>query len=285
MRNNALIQLENVCFHYEISGEKIEVLRNLSFSINAGEHVAILGHNGSGKSTLSKLLNGLLLPSQGEVRVDGLATSDISKIQQIRKMVGIVFQHPDNQMIAAIVEDDVAFGLENLQYDPNDIETRVKESLEQVDMTEHRKRPPHHLSGGQKQRVALAGILAMSPYCIVLDEASSMLDPKGKFLITTLVRDLHKQGMTIINITHNLSEAILADRLIVLEQGRIVRDEKPREFFSNTKAVLDNKLDFPFAKKIAMALHKNHPAFSSDLLFNHEVVNELIQYKQKAEIV
>lgn len=276
MNTRALIQLNDVSFSYDIDGNTLEVLKDINLFIHQGEHVAIIGHNGSGKSTLSKLLNGLFVPKNGRVLVNGMETSETQNLQSIRQTVGVVFQHPDNQMIATIVEDDVAFGLENLRISRDEMKQRVKAALENVGLLEHRSRPPHHLSGGQKQRAALAGVLAMRPSCIVLDEATSMLDPAGKKEILSIILDLHSKGMTLVNITHHLSEAVLADRLIVLDQGRIVLDDSPKKILSDVRAVRDYRLDIPFAAKVSAALNQKYPLFPPDLLFNDEVVSEIL---------
>ncbi|PID82892.1 MAG: energy-coupling factor transporter ATPase [Clostridiales bacterium] len=230
------IEIKNVSFAYD-EGED-NIINNLNLTFNEGEFVAILGHNGSGKSTLAKLLNGLNLPSQGDVLVDGLNTKDIEKLFDIRSKVGMVFQNPDNQLIATIVEDDIAFGPENLGVEPSEIRTRINNSLSIVNMSKYIKKPPHQLSGGQKQRIAIAGILAMKPNIIVFDEPTSMLDPIGRREVLETIKKLNSQGISIILITHYMEEAMLADRVVVMKSGSVVLDDSPKEVF-NSKELLE----------------------------------------------
>ena len=222
------IDVRDVVFGYEADEEGKEnkiVLKKLSFSINKGEFVALLGHNGSGKSTLAKMFNGILQPDEGQVTVCGMNTLDEDKLLDIRKKVGLVLQNPDNQLVASIVEEDVAFGPENLGIEPKEIRKRVDDALKAVDMYEYRGHAPHKLSGGQKQRVAIAGIIAMQPDCIVLDEPTTMLDPQGrKEVMDTIVKLNKEKNITIILITHYMDEAALADRLVVLDGGKILTD-------------------------------------------------------------
>lgn len=208
-------------------------LKNLSFSVEKGEFVALAGMNGSGKSTLAKLLNGLFIPSQGEVLIDGLNTADDQNTFEIRKKAGMVFQNPDNQMVATIIEDDIAFGPENVGIEREEIVRRVEWALDAVGMGEYRTRTASKLSGGQKQRIAIAGVLAMKPDILILDESTSMLDPNGRQEVMNIAKKLNESGITIINITHNMEEAAVADRIIVLKKGRIAIDGTPKEVFSS----------------------------------------------------
>ncbi|MBQ3970302.1 MAG: energy-coupling factor transporter ATPase, partial [Clostridia bacterium] len=233
------IEVKDVVFSYESDEEKKSdkvVLKKLSLSVNKGEFVALLGHNGSGKSTLAKMFNGILQPDEGSVTVCGMSTLDDDKLLDIRKKVGLVLQNPDNQLVASIVEEDVAFGPENLGIDPKEIRQRVDDALKAVDMYEYRGHAPHKLSGGQKQRVAIAGIIAMQPDCIVLDEPTAMLDPQGrKEVMDTIVKLNMEKNITIILITHYMDEAALADRIVVLDSGKILTDGTPKEVFSNVE--------------------------------------------------
>ncbi|MBQ3970104.1 MAG: energy-coupling factor transporter ATPase, partial [Clostridia bacterium] len=241
------IDVRDVVFGYEADEEGKEnkiVLKKLSLSINKGEFVALLGHNGSGKSTLAKMFNGILQPDEGQVTVCGMNTLDEDKLLDIRKKVGLVLQNPDNQLVASIVEEDVAFGPENLGIEPKEIRKRVDDALKAVDMYEYRGHAPHKLSGGQKQRVAIAGIIAMQPDCIVLDEPTAMLDPQGrKEVMDTIVKLNKEKNITIILITHYMDEAALADRLVVLDGGKILTDGTPKEVFSNVELLKKHSLD------------------------------------------
>ena len=257
----AFIEVENVVFSYEAEAEETEsnqsktVLKNLSLSVEKGEFVALLGHNGSGKSTLAKMFNGILQPEKGAVKVCGMNTADEEKLLDIRKKVGLVLQNPDNQLVASIVEEDVAFGPENLGIEPKEIRRRVDEALKAVDMYEYRRHAPHKLSGGQKQRVAIAGIIAMEPDCIVLDEPTAMLDPQGrKEVMDTIVKLNKEKQITIILITHYMDEAALADRLIVLDGGKILADGTPKEVFSHVELLKSHSLDVPQSTELAYKL-------------------------------
>lgn len=228
------IVLKGVSYSYSLGeGSSLKALKNLSFSVEKGEFVALAGMNGSGKSTLAKLLNGLFIPSSGEILIDGLSTSDEKNTFEIRKKAGMVFQNPDNQMVATIIEDDVAFGPENIGVPREEIIERVNEALEAVGMSEYRKRSASKLSGGQKQRIAIAGVLAMRPQILILDESTSMLDPNGRKEVMAIAKKLNEQGITVINITHNMDEAVLADRIIVLRKGRVAIDGTPKEVFAS----------------------------------------------------
>jgi energy-coupling factor transport system ATP-binding protein len=231
------------------------VLKNVSLSINKGEFVALLGHNGSGKSTLAKLLNALLVPNQGRVLVDGLDTADEANSLNIRRRVGLILQNPDNQIVASIVEEDVAFGPENLGVPSEEIRRCVDDALKMVNMYEYRKHAPFKLSGGQKQRVAIAGILAMQPDCIVLDEPTAMLDPNGREEVISAIRRLNKEnGITIVLITHNMEEAVFADRIFVLDEGDILLNGTPKEVFSQVELLKKHRLDVPQATELCYKL-------------------------------
>ncbi|MED4581308.1 energy-coupling factor transporter ATPase [Brevibacillus choshinensis] len=276
MSNQPIIRVEDVSFAYQVNqDQQITVLQNVSLEVFPGEYLAIIGHNGSGKSTLSKHLNGILTPREGNVLVNGVNTREKERIHEVRSRVGMVFQHPDNQIVATIVEDDVAFGLENIGVSPEEMKARIDFALDAVGMSAFRHRPPHHLSGGQKQRIAIAGILAMKPQCLVLDEATSMLDSYGRQDILAVVRKLHSEGMTIVTVTHHMSEVAEADRVVVMEGGKIVLQGTPREVFSHQEKLRELHLDVPDASRIAQLVHSEFPAFSPDLIHNEEVVAEV----------
>ena len=241
-----IIQVTDVYFRYEGEDDIPPVLNGTTLDIEEGSFVVILGHNGSGKSTLAKHLNGILIPDDGHVIVDGMDTTDVSKLLDIRRTVGMVFQNPDNQMVASIVEDDVAFAPENLGIPPEEIRLRVNEALRLVDMYDYRQHSPHLLSGGQKQRVAIAGVIAMRPRCIVLDEPTAMLDPAGRHeVISTIKRLCRENGITIVLITHHMNEAIDADKVFVMSKGKVVSQGTPREVFSNVEALKAEGLTVP----------------------------------------
>ncbi|MBE6556261.1 MAG: energy-coupling factor transporter ATPase [Ruminococcaceae bacterium] len=258
------IQLENVSASYEADDHRtIPVLRHLSLTIDKGEYVAILGHNGSGKSTLAKLINMILTPDEGSITVDGVTITDPAVIESeeqrlsLRRRVGMVFQNPDNQLIATIVEDDVAFGPENLGVPPEQIRQRVDEVLASLGMREYAKHEPHRLSGGQKQRVAIAGVLAMRPDCIIFDESTSMLDPRGRAEVLSAIDRLHEElGMTVITITHYMDEAARASRVIVLNDGEIALDGTPEEVFDHESELLSFGLDVPQCTSVIHALQR-----------------------------
>lgn len=253
------IEIKNVSFSYEEEQQENKtVLDNVSLSIEKGEFVAILGRNGSGKSTLAKLLNMILVPSKGQIFIDGInITEDESDelMLKVRKKIGMVFQNPDNQIFATIVEEDVAFGPENLGIESSEIRRRVDEALATVDMSAYARHAPHKLSGGQKQRVAIAGVLAMDPECIIFDESTSMLDPHGRSEICSVMQKLNKEhGKTIIHITHNMDEAELADRIIVLDDIGIRLDGSPKEVFSDIKTIKELGLEAPQATELCARL-------------------------------
>jgi len=272
-----------VCDHVEFSYAPLpagdsRVLRDVSLSVSCGEHVAIIGPNGSGKSTLARHLNALLRPNQGSVRVRGMDTRDPVHTRAIRQTVGMVFQHPDSQMVATIVEEDVAFGPENLGVPHAELRRRVREALEIVGMWEARERPPHLLSAGQKQRVAIAGVLAMQPACIVLDEATSMLDPQGRREIARVITALRSGGTAIVSITHLMSEAAAADRVLVLNGGTVVLAGSPREVFAQADALREIGLDLPPVMALAGALRRRFPAFDRVPLNVNEMAEAVSAY-------
>lgn len=272
-----LIRIENLTFVYNSQSERpIVALRDINLTIGQGEYLAIVGANGSGKSTLAKHLNALLLPTQGEVWVAGWNTKDPAHIRDIRSTVGMVFQIPDNQLVATIVEEDVAFGPENLGVPPEEIRKRVDWALEIVDMLPFRNRAPHLLSAGQKQRVAIAAVMAMKPECIVLDESTTLLDPAGRREVLEVVKRLNKEeGITVVAITHFMQEAVWADRVIVLERGRIVMEGPPREVFSQVERLRELQLDVPQVTELACRLHKRRPSFPANLLTVGEIVDQV----------
>ena len=239
-----IIKTDNLHFTYQ--GDEKETLHGVNLEIEEGTFVAILGHNGSGKSTLAKLFNGILLPTEGRVLVDGIDTTHEDKLLQVRAAVGLVFQNPDNQIVANVVEDDVAFAPENLGVDPAEIRRRVDAALKTVGIYEYRLHAPHLLSGGQKQRVAIAGVLAMQPKCIVLDEPTAMLDPVGRReVVSTVTRLCREEGITVVLITHHMSECVGADRLVVMSEGNVIADGTPREVFSQVELLRSEGLSVP----------------------------------------
>ena len=272
-----MISIKNLSFKYDYEDENaIQILKDIDLEINEGEFVALLGHNGSGKSTLAKLINGLLIPGQGDVLVDGMNTKNEEEIWDIRRTAGMVFQNPDNQLVATIVEDEVAFGPENLGIEPAEIRKRVDKALEDVGMTDYKKNAPHLLSGGQKQRVAIAGILAMSPKYIILDEPTAMLDPSGRReVIDTLVKLNKEENKTIILITHYMEEAAISDRVVVMEDGNIVLRGKPREVFSHVDEIKKLGLDVPQVTELAHELKKDGLEISTEVLNIQEMVKEI----------
>ncbi|RNB84518.1 energy-coupling factor transporter ATPase [Brevibacillus fluminis] len=276
MTQTPLIRVEGVSFGYTVNqSTTIPVLKDVSFQVNPGEYLAIIGHNGSGKSTLSKHLNGILTPQSGDVWVGEYNTRDRAQRKAIRQKVGMVFQHPDNQIVGTIVEDDVAFGLENIGVPAEEMKERIDYALNAVGMEKFRKRPPHHLSGGQKQRIAIAGIIAMMPQVLVLDEATSMLDTYGRHDILTVVDSLHEKGMAIVTVTHHMTEVTKADRVIVMEKGEIVMEGTPRDVFLRQKELGELHLDVPDASKIAALINQSFPAFAPNVITKSELIDEV----------
>lgn len=279
-----IISAENVDFHYSNEFEENEnapakqVLKGVSLDIKKGEFTAILGHNGSGKSTIAKHMNAILLPCGGKVYVDGIDTSDEERLFDIRQRVGMVFQNPDNQIVATIVEEDVAFALENLGVPPDEMRQRVDDALKSVGMYEYREHSPHQLSGGQKQRIAIAGIIAMRPDCIVLDEPTAMLDPHGRRSVMRTIRKLNKEfGITIVLITHYMDEAAQADRIVVMDNGEIILDNVPREVFSNVELMKKIGLDVPQVTELMYLLGQNGLHGDTHIIDEEECTEALIK--------
>ncbi|MBP2028048.1 energy-coupling factor transport system ATP-binding protein [Acetoanaerobium pronyense] len=271
-----MIRIENLTFEYTDGDRVVKAIDNVSLDIKKGEFVAIIGHNGSGKSTLAKHLNAILIPTSGKVFVADMDTSDIENTWAIRQVAGMVFQNPDNQLVATVVEEDVAFGPENLGIEPKEIRARVDEALKNVRMTEFAKKAPHLLSGGQKQRVAIAGIIAMKPQCIVLDEPTAMLDPRGrKEVMDTVYRLNQEEKITVINITHFMEEAVNADKIFVMENGRVIMQGTPTEIFKEVKKLKELGLDVPQMTELAYELKEEGLDISSEILTVEEMVNKL----------
>lgn len=280
---SAIIRMEGVGFSYSSSegqSQQTQALQGVSLTIEPGEFVAIVGRNGSGKSTLAKQINAILTPTSGEVWVDGISTKDEASVFAIRQVAGMVFQNPDNQIVATIVEEDVAFGPENLGVPPLEIRHRVDEALQLVRMSEYALHPPHLLSGGQKQRVAIAGVLAMHPKILVLDEATAMLDPIGrKEVMETALRLNREKGMTVVLITHHMDEAVQAERVIVLDAGQVVLDGSNREVFTQIERLRVLGLDVPQVTSLAELLRQNGLNLRTDILTVPEMVEQLCQLR------
>ncbi|OWZ84460.1 energy-coupling factor transporter ATPase [Natranaerobius trueperi] len=271
-----IIDLQNVSYLYNQGSNKEHLaLNNVSLEISKGEFVAIIGRNGSGKSTLSKLLNGLLLPSDGQIFVNGIDTSDSDNIWDVRQKVGMVFQNPDNQIVATTVEEDVAFGLENLGIDSNTMKQRIGEALSSVGMEQYREYPPHLLSGGQKQRIAIAGIIAMRPEVLVFDEPTAMLDPKGRNEVVETVLKLNNEGITVAYVTHFMEEVVSADRIVVMDQGEIKLSGTPQKIFQHVDQVREIGLDVPQIVELGFKLRKSGIEIPEDVLTVEELVNAL----------
>lgn len=274
-----ILEIKNLVYEYKSEDkETVLAVNNLSLNITKGEFVVVIGHNGSGKSTLAKHFNALLLPSGGKVYVMGLDTSDETNTWKIRQNAGMVFQNPDNQIVATVVEEDVAFGPENLGIEPKEIRRRVDEALSSVHMEQNKKKGPHLLSGGQKQRVAIAGVIAMKPECIILDEPTAMLDPSGRKEVMETVKRLNKEeGITVVHITHFMDEAVDADRVIVMEDGQMVLQGTPREVFAQVDVLKKLGLDVPQVTELASQLAKAGIDIPSDILTVDEMVRYLCQ--------
>ncbi len=274
--DKTMIDARQVSFSYATEENPREVLGGVSLSIEEGSFTALLGHNGSGKSTMAKLFNALLLPNGGQVLVEGMDTADEEKKYDVRRTVGMVLQNPDNQLVSTVVEEDVAFGPENLGVPPAEIRSRVEAALRAVDMWEFREHAPHKLSGGQKQRVAIAGVLAMQPRCLVLDEPTAMLDPQGRREVMETVRRLNReQGMTVVLITHYMEEAAKADRVVVMENGAIVMDGTPRAVFGEVERLRKLQLDVPQPTELCYALRQAGAALPPDILTVDECVEAI----------
>ena len=271
------IEVKNVGFQYAKSEERESALKQISFSVEKGEFISLVGKNGCGKSTLAKLLNGLFEPSEGTVLVTGVDTSNEDTIFEVRSKAGMVFQNPDNHMVATIVEDDVAFGPENLGVEPSEIIKRVDESLAAVGMSDYKNSTASRLSGGQKQRVAIAGVLAMKPEIMILDEATSMLDPDGREEVMSVVKKMNDGGITIINITHDMSEVALSQRVIVLKEGEIIFDGKPNALFDSPEILKRANLDLPPVGKLRKTLIEHGLNISGDSMNEDELAEDIWQ--------
>ena len=282
-----LIRIENVHFAYPAEDEKskpAEVLKGITLSFEHGELVAVLGHNGSGKSTLAKLMNAILLPTEGRVTVAGMDTKDEDKLLEIRQHAGMVFQNPDNQIVATIVEEDVAFGLENLGVPTDEMRIRVDQALQAVGMYEYRHHAPHQLSGGQKQRVAIAGIIAMRPDCIILDEPTAMLDPQGRKEVMRTIRLLNRDyGITIILITHEMDEAAQCDRVIVVDHGEVRMDAKPEKVFSHVQEMRSLGLDVPQPTELIDLLRQSGYDLDPEIMTVEDCVDAIAQLMQNTD--
>ena len=279
---NTMIECRNLVFKYTVSENQEEkiAINDVNLQITEGEFIAILGHNGSGKSTMAKHMNALLIPTDGKMLVNKMDTSDMNNLWNIRETAGMVFQNPDNQLVATIVEEDVAFGPENLGVPPEEIRKRVDEALERVGMSEYKKHAPHLLSGGQKQRIAIAGILAMQPKCIIFDEPTAMLDPSGRKEVLDTIIDLNRNyGITVILITHYMDEAAKADRIVVMDKGKLILDGKPRDVFSNVEKMKNIGLDVPQVTELSYELQKLGINIDTRILDVNEMVNAICQLK------
>ena len=268
-----IISAQDIYFEYrnEEDGTAVPVLKGIDLAIHDGEFVAVLGHNGSGKSTFAKHCNAILLPTGGEMVVAGINTKDEDRLFDIRQNVGMVFQNPDNQIVATIVEEDVAFALENMGVEPSEIRRRVDEALKQVGMYEYREHAPHQLSGGQKQRVAIAGILAMRPKCIVLDEPTAMLDPQGRREVMKTIRQLNRDfGTTVVLITHYMDEAAVSDRVVIIDSGNVLKDGTPKEVFQEVELLKSVGLDVPQVTELIYELRKEGVNLPQDILTEDE---------------
>lgn len=275
-----IIKVDNLIFEYTSDETTYRAIDDFNLDIKKGEFVSIIGHNGSGKSTLSKNLNAILVPTSGDINIKGMNTKDEKYLWDIRQTAGMVFQNPDNQIVATIVEEDVAFGCENLAIDPQEIRLRVDEALKNVDMYDLRERQPHLLSGGQKQRVAIAGIIAMRPECIIFDEATAMLDPSGRQEVMNTIKRLNKEyNITVLHITHFMEEAVEADRVIVMEKGKLALEGTPREVFSNVTRLKEIGLDVPYMTELAHLLKKDGLDIRDNILTVDEMVGELCQLR------
>lgn len=277
MAKDIIIRFDDASYSYEEDGDF--AVNNVNLDIYKGEFTAVLGHNGSGKSTLAKLSNALLIPTGGKVFVRGMDTADESQEMKIRQTVGMVFQNPDNQIVSTIVEDDVAFGPENLGVPPPEIRRRVDDALKAVGMYEYRMHEPHRLSGGQKQRVAIAGVMAMRTECVVFDEPTAMLDPRGRQEVFDAIKSLNEDyGITVVLITHFMNEAAPADRVIVMDDGYIRLDGTPREVFKNMKALRDMGLDVPKPLELSVLLKNEGADIGEGIMTNEEFINAFVNY-------
>jgi len=276
-----IIKIENLTFEYLRDEDQmnLKAIDDVSLEIERGSFTAIIGKNGSGKSTLAKNLNGLLLPTEGVVYVGGFDTRDDKHIWDVRQTAGMVFQNPDNQLVSAIVEDDVAFGPENLGIDPAEIRRRVDKALEDVNMGKYKKKAPHLLSGGQKQRVAIAGVVAMKPQCIIFDEPTAMLDPRGRDEIMAIIDELHEEGITVILITHFMEEAVRADRVIIMHEGKILMDGTPAEVYAQEELLRSANLTIPLMVEVAAKLRQQGIDVPQGIITEEKMVEFICQYK------
>ena len=272
-----MIKATNLWFGY--SEEREKALSGVDFHADKGEFIAVLGSNGCGKSTLAKHFNAILLPEQGTVEVEGMLTTEEERLFDIRQKVGMVFQNPDNQIVATIVEEDVAFALENMGVEPTEIRRRIDEAMEKTGVYKFKDKAPHHLSGGQKQRVAIAGIIAMRPDYIVLDEPTAMLDPEGRRKVLKTIKSLNKEyGITVILITHYMDEAAQADRIVVMSKGKVVKEGTPKEIFSQVELVKSLSLDVPQTSEIAYELTKLGHTLSTEAISIDECAQQLYDF-------
>mgnify|MGYP001775203878 FL=1 len=275
------IRIENLVFEYSKETEEgqvsIRAVDDVSFEIEKGSFTAIIGKNGSGKSTLAKNLNGLLVPTRGVIYVGGFDTKDDEHIWDVRQTAGMVFQNPDNQLVSAIVEDDVAFGPENLGVPPEEIRKRVDKALEDVNMGAFKKKAPHLLSGGQKQRIAIAGVVAMKPQCIIFDEPTAMLDPKGRKEIMAIIDELHAEGITVVLITHFMEETVNADRLIIMNEGKVLLDGAPEKVFSHRDLIRSVNLDVPLMAELAARLKEKGVNVPENIITEEKMVEFICQ--------
>lgn len=277
-----IIEVKNVSYEYSDQDSVHTAVNGVSLNIERGSFTVILGHNGSGKSTFAKMLNGLFKPTKGDILVDGINTKTEETEIEVKRKVGMVFQNPDNQLISSIVEEDVAFGPENLGLDPKEIRVRVDESLKAVGMYEFKDSTPHHLSGGQKQRIAIAGIIALRPDCLILDEPTAMLDPKGRAEIINTVIKLNKEhGITVVLITHYMEEAEKADRVLVMNDGVIIADGTPKDIFKNVTMLKNVGLDVPQTTELLYALNQNGMAVPTDVLSIEETASVIARYLEE----
>lgn len=283
-----MVKGNGLVFEYHVHNEQGEIedtfraLDGVEIEVNKGEFVAILGRNGSGKSTLAKHINALLVPKSGALWVKGMDTKEQDNVWKVRQTAGMVFQNPDNQIIATIVEEDVAFGPENLGVEPSKIRLRVDDALATVEMSEYAKHSPNKLSGGQKQRIAIAGVLAMKPECIVLDEPTAMLDPSGRIEVMDTIKQLNKEeGITIIHITHFMEEAVQADRVIVMDEGKVMFNGHPKKVFSNVVKMKEIGLDVPQVTEVAFLLKESGIKIENTILTIEEMVDEICRLKSR----
>lgn len=276
-----MIQVKDLVFNYtrDEDQEEISAIKGISFTVEKGSFTAVIGRNGSGKSTLAKNINALLLPSSGAVYVNGYDTKNEADLWNIRQSAAMVFQNPDNQIVSSVVEDDVAFGPENLGVPSEEIRKRVDQSLKAVNMYQHRKKAPHLLSGGQKQRIAIAGAIAMRPECIVFDEPTAMLDPKGRAEVMEIIKELHEEGITVVLITHFMEEAAQADRIIIMNQGEIALEGRPEDVFGQRERIREMNLDVPLPVELSYRLRERGIQIPETIITMEDMVEFLCQYK------